>query len=71
MNNYRKKTYTYDRGNYLHFPLFLCALYGIKDYNEMKIKARDKAFCHYQCECARLNLAYEDPALYGVKGLFG
>lgn len=67
----KNKKHTYDRASYLSFRLYTHAMYGTPDPFELNPRQRDKAFCKYQCQCARMGVSYEHPARYGVKGLFG
>lgn len=66
-----KKKYTYERAEWLPFYLFTHAHYGTDDPFDLGTYQRDKAFCEYQCQCAKMGVAYENPERYGVRGLFG
>lgn len=65
------KKYKYERDNFLSLSVFVCAYYGYVDIDEAPKNQREKIFAQYQIHCVRHNFAYEQPSVYGLRGLFG
>lgn len=53
------------------FSVWLSIYANAVDFDSLSIYEKDKLFRKYQIECAKLDLEWESPALYGVRGLFG
>ncbi len=56
--------------DYVVFATYLNAI-GVQDFSALSRYHREKIFREYQCFCAYLNVNYESPKKYGLRGLFG